>query len=93
MANWLGQSFEASNILYTLWAEFIERNQGLQSYNKCSTIIENAFNNVDYEFESTVLEQAWINYNMSKHCNVYDGPLYSNITYPTNSQQIYKIIS
>jgi hypothetical protein len=93
MAKWLDLPFEANNKLYVLWAEFIERNQGLQSYNKCSTIIENAFNNIDYEFESTVLEQAWINYNMSKHCNVYDGPLYSNITYPTNSQQIYKIIS
>jgi len=93
MANWLGQSFEASNRLYTLWVEFIERNQGLQSYIKCSKIIENTLNNVDCEFESTILEQAWINYNISKHCNVYDGPLYSNITYPTNSQQIYKIIS
>lgn len=93
MAEWLKLPFEANNRLYILWAEFIKLNQGLQSHNKCSTIIESALNNVDCDFESTILEQAWINYNLSKHCNVYDGPLYSSAIYPTNAKEIYKLIS
>jgi hypothetical protein len=39
-----------------------------------------------------VLEEAWINYNLSQICKLYTGPLFEQTQYPTNTQHMYEII-
>jgi hypothetical protein len=93
LAFFLNQTFFPDESLYQLWTEFIEKNQGQQSYVKCDQIIQDIFNNKNRELDNlTVIEEAWINYNLSKICRIYNGDRFDNITYPQNTQHIYKEI-
>lgn len=92
LAFFLNQTFFPDDTLYQLWGMFIERNQGWHAYNKCNTIIENVFANLPYEFSCNIIEEGWINYNLSKICRIYSGPMFDDAQYPTNTQDIYNII-
>jgi hypothetical protein len=75
-----------------LWEEFITKNQGWQSYIKCNQVLEHAFANKAASIDCTVLEEAWINYNLSQVCKLYTGPLFEGGQYPTDTQLMYEII-
>jgi len=91
LADWLGREFVYKPELYLLWAEFISRNQGYTSFNKCSKIIENILGNINSSIEGcTELEEAWINYNIVKVTGNYLPILFNNVQYPTSTQDIYK---
>ena len=92
LANFLNQTFFPDQSLYILWTEFIHRNQGWQSHMKCNQLLEDIFANTDKIIDCTVLEEAWINYNLSKMCKLYDSILNEQEDYPTNTQQIYSIV-
>jgi hypothetical protein len=91
LATFLNQTFFPDQSLYLLWSEFIAKNQVWQSFIKCNRIIENIFANTDTEIDCTVIEQAWINYNLSKMCKIYDGALFED-RYLTNTQHVYALI-
>ena len=91
LATFLNQTFFPDQSLYALWSEFIARNQGWQSHQKCNRLIENIFNNTDSQIDCTVLEEAWINYTLSKTCKMYHGPLFES-EYPYNTQNVYALI-
>jgi hypothetical protein len=88
----LNQIFVPDQVLFELWSKFIEVNQGWQSYTKCNQILHNIFANVDSNLSCTPLEEAWLNFNLSSICHLYDGHLFTNDVYPTNTQTIYSII-
>lgn len=92
MAAFLNQTFFPDQSLFVLWKKFIEMNQGVQSYNKCNTILENIFANCDTTIDCTVIEQGWINYNLSKICRIYNGSMFEQEQFPTNPQSIYQEI-
>jgi len=93
LANFLNQTFFPDQSLYTLWTEFIARNQGWQSCLKCNQLLADIFANADKTIDCTVLEEAWINYNLSRMCKLYNNDLLSEQElYPTNTQQVYKIV-
>jgi hypothetical protein len=92
MAAFLNQTFFPDQSLFVLWKKFIEMNQGVQSYNKCNTILENIFANCDTTIDCTVIEQGWINYNLSKICRMYNGSMFEQEQFPTNPQSIYQEI-
>lgn len=93
LAFFLNQTFFPDDSLYVLWKEFIERNQGWQSYTKCNLIIQDIFNNKNRELDNlTIIEEALINYNLSKICRIYNGAMFNNPVYPQNTQDIYKEI-
>lgn len=92
LANFLNQAFFPDQSLYMLWAEFIARNQGWQSYLKCNQLLEDIFANADKTIDCTVLEEAWINYNLSRMCKLYDSVLSEQENYATSTQEIYKIV-
>jgi hypothetical protein len=92
LANFLNRCFFPDKTLYTWWAKFIELNQGWNSHKKCSNIIQNIFNDVDFSIDCSVFEQAWINFNLSKSCRLYSGSLFENIDYPINCQEMYSLI-
>jgi len=92
LANFLNQTFFPDQSLYVIWTEFMHRNQGCQSHIKCSQLLEDIFANADKLIDCTVLEESWINYNLSKMCKLYDSELSKHKDYPTNTQQIYNIV-
>jgi hypothetical protein len=92
LAQFLNQTFFPDDTLYNLWSEFIKVNQGWQSYFKCNQILENIFSNTVAHIDCTILEQGWLNYNLSKICRLYDGTLFEDENYPTNTQIISAIV-
>ena len=92
IAVFLNQTFFPDKSLFELWEKFIKMNQGFQSYNKCNTILENIFANRNMEIDCTIIEQGWINYNLSKMCRMYNGSMFEQQQFPTNTQDIYQEI-
>lgn len=92
LSEFLQQVFCPDQSLYDLWREFIHYNQGWQSWTKCNHLLENILSNGDVNIECSVLEQGWINYNLSKICRMYSGPVFDSIVYPTNSQSVYRLV-
>lgn len=92
IAKFLNQPFTPDRKLYKLWQEFIERNQGYQSYRRCNTILENVFLEQSTPVNCTPYEEAWINYNITAMTGVDSGPLFNDDLYPPNTLEIYKLI-
>jgi len=92
LATFLNQTFFPDQSLYNLWKEFIEVNQGWQSYHKCNQLLADVFANSNKSMDCTCVEQGWINYNLSKICRLYDGSLFDQDQYPTNTQLVHSIV-
>ena len=92
LAEFLNQTFFLDDSLYDLWCQFIKVNQGWQSYIKCNQLLEDTFSNNSVAISCTVLEQGWINYNLSKICRLYNGKIFEDIDYPDNTQIIYNLV-
>lgn len=89
LACFLNQTFFPDESLYQLWLKFIEVNQGWQSYIKCEQVLEHIFSNRDCVLDLTVIEQGWINYNVSKICRLYSGKLFNEKEYLKNAKDVY----
>ncbi len=71
---------------------FIQVNQGWQSYTKCNNILVDVFAGRTSPIQCTALEEAWLNFNLSKICRLYDGPLFDQAQYPADTGSIYNIV-
>jgi hypothetical protein len=85
LADFLNQSFFPDQSLYALWSEFIQYNQGWQSFNKCNHIIDSMFSGQRIDIDCTIIEQGWINFNLSKMCKMYQGSMFSDSVYPVDT--------
>lgn len=92
LSMFLGQVFCPNQSLYDLWVKFIQVNQGWQSYTKCNHILENMLSNGNVNIECSVIEQGWLNYNLSKICRLYSGSIFDYKIYPDNTQLVYQLI-
>jgi len=92
LADFLNQSFFPNHSLYNLWSEFIQYNQGWQSFNKCNQIIDGMFSNQNIKIDCTIIEQGWINFNLSKMCKMYQGPMFDDVAYPADTAIAYNSI-
>ena len=92
LASFLNQTFFPDPSLYKLWAEFIQYNQGWQLFNKCNRIIDGMFSNQPMEIDCTIIEEGWINFNLSIMCKMYQGPMFENVVYPNNTTIAYCVI-
>lgn len=92
LSHFLNQAFFPDQTLYNLWSNFIEVNQGWQSYIKCNQILEHIFSNSSQDINCNVIEQGWINFNLSKICRLFDGEMFESESYPTDTQDVYRII-
>jgi len=88
----LDDTFIPNQELTDLYYEFIKNNDGFTKYKNCKNILENSYKNNNFTFSADWQEQAYINFIMSKTFRMYDGELFSNNMYPTNTKDIYKII-
>lgn len=91
-ADFLGQKFTPDQELCRVWNKFVEQNQGLHCYKKSKKIVELSLADEDFEFDSNAAEQALINTILTTTVNLYDGPLFEDNTYPTNTKQIWQCI-
>jgi hypothetical protein len=92
LAKFLNQTFYPDSSLYTLWKQFINVNQGWQSYIKCNQIIEDIFSNKFVDINCSIIEEGWLNFKLASICRIYSGPLFDDPVYPTNTQVIYNIL-
>lgn len=92
LSMFLNQTFFPDASLYKLWSEFINYNQGWQSYTKCNQLLEHTFSKKFSNINCTVIEEGWINYNLSKICRMHSGPVFDQEIYPPDTDLLYKII-
>lgn len=92
LAEFLNQTFFPDQALYNLWSTFIAVNQGYQSFHRCDDFLNNVFANKSFIVDLSPIEQGWINYNLSRICRMYDGPLFDQDHYPKDTQEIYRIV-
>lgn len=92
LADFLEQTFFLDQSLYDLWKEFMGYNQGWNSYIKCDVIFEDIFAGRDNAISCSVLEQSWLNYNLSKICKIFQGPMFDAVEYPSTTSAIYSVV-
>jgi hypothetical protein len=91
-ANFLDNTFNFDQSLVDLWHDFINRNQGYHAQQHADNLLDSVYNNRSDNVEADWKIQAYINAVISKTFNLYDGPLFEDNTYPTDTKQIAKII-
>lgn len=89
LSTFLNCTFFINEDFYSHWKKFIDLNQGWQSYVKCRDILEKIFSNKDSKINCSIIEQAWINYNLTKICKIFSGPMFDEDSYPENCRDIY----
>jgi hypothetical protein len=92
LARFLNHTFNPDQSLTELWQEFMQKNQGWQCWNQAQTLLAKTLSNTDHEFLSDVWTQAVLNFLLTKCVGIYDGELFENPAYPTNTQLIYSIV-
>jgi hypothetical protein len=91
-AMYLEMTFKFDHSLVELWNKFMEKNQGYQLYNLGNSLLSSAYNNLNVEIPNDWKLHAYMNYVISNTFRLYDGELFESAIYPTNTQQIHKII-
>lgn len=88
-AYFLNLNFYPTDQCAAIWKEFIDRNQGYHSQQKCKIIIEDILKGCSSDITSlTIIEEAWILYSVSKIFRCYDHPLLIAEEFPTNTLDI-----
>ena len=72
--------------------EFLKLNQGFVSEQLCNQIIDAVLHNKSMPIKLNIVEEAWINYLVTRIFRCQDLPLLIADQYPTNTQEISKHI-
>lgn len=88
-ASYLEQRFVPDQELYKIWQQFMDLNQGVQTFDKCKRLVESALAQNKVEFDSIEPEQALINAMLGYTVGIFDGPLFSHDQYPTNTTELW----
>jgi hypothetical protein len=78
--------------LAILWQHFVDKNHGLKAWQKCEEVFLKIVSNKDCIVDLSISEQALLNFMLSRCFAIYDGPLFENSVYPTNTQAIWQHI-
>lgn len=92
LAKFLELTFVPDQELSNLLENFLIKNQGWQCYKESKQLVHAVMAGNNVEFYSTEMSQALINSLLSKSIGIFDGELFSNNDYPTNTSQIWKIV-
>jgi hypothetical protein len=79
--------------LSVLLVEFLNKNQGWQYYTKSKQLVAFAFAGKKVEFTSDEILQALINSMLSACVGVFDGKLFDQVTYPSDTLDLSASIS
>jgi hypothetical protein len=93
LAAFLETTFVPDQELSTLLEEFLNQNQGWQYYTKSKQLATAAFAGKKIEFTSDEILQALINSVLSSAVGVFDGELFDSNSYPSDTQELSKLIT
>ena len=93
IAKFVNLKFAPSLELVELHRQFIERNQGWQSYKKCSKIIKSIIEQKTIELNLNLVEEAWINWRISQLFNIYDLECLKHDDFPKTTLPIIEEIN
>lgn len=84
--------FQPDSKLIDLHRDFLSRNQGYASQIKCAKIMHNIVNQIPMDMRLNIIEEAWINYRLSRMFDLYDHPALERDTYPGDTSEISRLI-
>jgi len=88
VAKFVNQEFLPSRNLVDLHVEFLKLNQGYQSQCTCNKVMEAIITNQSIPIELNIIEEAWINYKISRTFNLYAVPELETNNYPTDTKTV-----
>lgn len=92
LAEFLETTFVPDRELGILLTRFLDLNQGWQYYSRCKNLYLNSLTGNNIEFSSDEILQALLNSMISRSIGVFDGKLFEDDSYPSNTNQVWKEI-
>jgi hypothetical protein len=92
LSQFLNQTLIISPKLIEEWHTFIKKNQGYQTYQRVNYLVEKILSNHYEPIENDSFIHAGINVCLAQIARLYDTELHGSTSYPTDTQQIYKIL-
>jgi hypothetical protein len=92
LAEFLGHKLTISPELTKLWKEFIQFNHGINSWQRCNNLLPDIFAGNNVEFALNIEEQAILNQLLSQSIGIFDGSLFENDVYPSNTLDVWKCV-
>ena len=72
IAKFVNIDFVPSPALVALHTEFLEKNQGWHSHNKCNIIVNAIIRKIPMSLDLNIVEEAWIAWRIAKIFNIYE---------------------
>jgi hypothetical protein len=91
IAKFVKLEFVPTERLAELHKEFLKLNQGYASEQKCNKIIQSVIAGDSVEVKLNIIEEAWLNYKISRAFNLYDVEELCQDSYPNNTNIISQI--
>ena len=91
ISKFVDHEFFPSKELVDLHLEFLSRNQGYKSHQKCEIVMQSIISSQPMPLDLNLLEEAWINYRISRSFNLYDVAELELDNYPTNTKRLSEI--
>jgi hypothetical protein len=92
VARFFNQNFYPTADLYLLHRQFLDRNQGFASEQKCKQVWNDILAGHDQPLSLNILEEAWINWQIARSFRAYELPELCANQYPTSTNMVSKII-
>jgi len=91
-SKFLNITFKFDQSLSLLWQDFMSRNQGYQLYLLGQEILSSIYNRESKSIPDDWKLQAYLNSEIAKTFDLYDGILYNKDKYPNDTLEVYEII-
>lgn len=91
-ANFLSMTLKFDLELVDLWNEFMSKNSGYKLFTRCNILLEKIISNVEDQIDNDWRMHAYINYRLSKIFRLYDGVLFDEEKYPTDTTVVHEMI-
>jgi hypothetical protein len=89
LAKFLNMTFVPDTQLHQLLMQFLKLNQGWQYYSKSKHIVDCALSGQKVDFTSDEILQALINSLLTQSVGIFDGKLFANDQYPSDTAQLW----
>ncbi len=91
-AKFLNHLFRYDDSLIEIWDEFIKQNQGYNLLQQANTILDKIIRNESYIIEDNWMIQGYLNLQITKMFDIWDGELFRDDFYPKNTTEVHKIL-
>lgn len=91
ISKFVNLEFSPTPQLIDLHKNFLQLNQGYHSELKCNKVVEAILHQQSMDLKLNIVEEAWVNYKISKMFNLYDVVELEQDVYPATTDIISKI--